>query len=469
MIFYIVIALIAIGFLVLALKKPFWALLILLFLLPLNAFLATYIDHLFNLGGNQRLILTLWKEWAVLALLIWAIGHLIKEKLAKQPGLKLFWFDYLILGLFILALLTIIWGIKNPKTIVFGLRYDFEFFVLYFIGRVMRPDPRKIKTALLTVLASSLIVVIFAVLQATILPWDFLNRFGYTYALEWTPGADLQSSQIVGSTRDLSRILSTLSGPNQLGSYLALIAAFLLSIILYVRKTIYKIGAGVYFLLILLPLYRTYSRSAWLGLTVAILALMVYLLVRLFAKKPQAPRSNAFIAMMVVVSLILIAILGYVYFNSVNPQLFKEMINRGFSTSGHIEAMKRGVELIKNHPFGLGIGSAGPASQWSMGLSNQIITESNFLQFGVEMGILGMLGFIVIIFALIAKAFRQIAQKDDVAAKILLLGSALGLIALSVNSLFLHSFADTVTSFTLFALLGLALNNKINIDVIQRV
>lgn len=469
MVFYIIIALIAIAFLILALKKPFIALLILLFLLPLNAFLTTYIGHLFNLGENQRLILTLWKEWVVLVLLIWAIGHLIKEKLAKQPGLKLFWFDYLILGLFVLALLTIIWGIKNPKAIAFGLRYDFEFFALYFIGRVMRPEPHKLKTALLTVLASSLIVVIFAVLQATVLPWDFLNRFGYTYALEWTPGADLQSSQIVGATRDLSRILSTLSGPNQLGSYLALISTFLLSIILFVRKSIYKIGAGAYFLLILLPLYRTYSRGAWLGLAVTVLALMVYLLARLFNKKHEAPRSNAFIAMMAVVLLVVIAILGYVYFNAVNPSLLKEMFARGFSTSGHIEAMKRGVELIKQNPLGLGIGSAGPASQWSMGLSNEIITESNFLQFGVEMGILGMLGFIVIIIALITKAFRQIAQKEDIAIKILLLGSALGLIALSTNALFLHSFADTVTSFTLFALLGMAINNRKNIDVIQRI
>lgn len=467
MVFYIIIVLIALAFLVLALKKPFLALLIFLFLLPLNAFLTTYIGHLFNLESTQRLILTLWKEWIVLVLLIWAVGHLIKEKLAKQSSLKLFWFDYLILGLFVLALISIIWGVKNPKVIIFGLRYDFEFFALYFIGRVMRPEPRKLKTALLTVLASSLIVVIFAVLQAKILPWDFLNRFGYTYALEWTPGADLQSSQIVGATRDLSRILSTLSGPNQLGSYLALISCILFSIILFVRKNIYKLGAGVYFLLILLPLYRTYSRSAWLGLAVAVLALMFYLLFRIFSRKHEAPRSNAFIAMMAIVFLVLIAILGYVYFNSVNPQLVKEMINRGFSTSGHIEAMKRGVEIIKEHPFGLGIGSAGPASQWSMGLTNEIITESNFLQFGVEMGILGMLGFIVIICALIVKAFRQIAQKDDVATKILLLGSALGLIALSVNSLFLHSFADTVTSFTLFALLGLALNPHTKIYVRQ--
>ncbi|MCX6811610.1 MAG: O-antigen ligase family protein [Candidatus Berkelbacteria bacterium] len=469
MVFYIIIALVAIGFLVLALKKPFLALLIFLFLLPLNAFLTTYIVHLFNLESTQRLILTLWKEWIVLALLIWAMGHLIKEKLAKQSSLKLFWFDYLIFGLFVLALLTIIWGSKNPKVIIFGLRYDFEFFALYFIGRIMRPEPKKLKIALLTVLASSLIVALFAILQVTILPWDFLNRFGYTYALEWVPGADLQSSQIVGSTRDLSRILSTLSGPNQLGSYLALISCSLLCIILFVRKNIYKLGAGVYFLLILLPLYRTYSRSAWLGLAVAVLALMIYLLVRLFSKKKEAPKSNFYITMMAIVFLVVIAILGYVYFNSVNSGLLKEMINRGFSTSGHIEAMKRGVELIKDHPFGLGIGSAGPASQWSMGLTNEIITESNFLQFGVEMGILGMLGFIVIIITLIVKAFRQIAQKEDIATKILLLGSALGLIALSVNSLFLHSFADTVTSFTLFALLGIAINNRKNIDVIQRV
>src|SRR3990172_2155112 len=173
MLFYIIIALIGIGIFFLALKNPFLALLVFLFLLPLNAFIITYAKFLFDLSLNQRLILTFWKEWLVFALLIWAIYKVMKSK-----NLKLFWFDYLIFGLFILALITITWGIKDIKTIAFGLRYDFEFFALYFIGRIIRPNPHQLKTALKIILSSSLIVVIFAILQSTILPWDFLNRFG---------------------------------------------------------------------------------------------------------------------------------------------------------------------------------------------------------------------------------------------------------------------------------------------------
>ncbi|MBU2595299.1 O-antigen ligase family protein [Patescibacteria group bacterium] len=459
MLFYIIIALIGIAILMLALKKPFLTLLIFLFLLPLNAFIITYAKHLFDLDSTQRLILTLWKEWVVITLLIWAVWQFIKTPKHKNiKTIQLFWFDYLIFGLFLLALLTIIWGVKDPKTILFGLRYDFEFFAIYFIGRILRPNPRQLKIAFLTILSSSLIVVIFAILQATLFPWDFLNRFGYTYAFEWTPWADLQSSQIVGETREFSRIISTLSGPNQLSSYLVLISVFLLSIILFAKKIIFKAGAGFYFLIILLPLYRTYSRSAWLGLCSAILVLMIYLLIRIFSKKQPAPKSNFLLSFAVIFFIVLTAITAFIYLNSINSDLISKMILRGFSTSNHQEALKRGVELVKDHPLGLGIGSAGPASQWGLGLENSVITESSFLQIGVEMGVLGLIGFLVIIIALIIKTFREILKQKEEIFKILLLGSTLGLIALSTNALFLHSFADTATSFTLFALIGISLS-----------
>ncbi len=469
MILYLIIALIAIGILILVLKKPFLTLLIFLFLLPLNAFIITYLGHLFDLDTSQKLILTLWKEWLVFCLLIWAVWQFIKTLKHKNiKTIRLFWFDYLIFGLFVLALLTIIWGIRDLKTILFGLRYDFEFFALYFIGRVIQPKPQELKTAVMTILASSLIVVIFAILQATVLPWDFLNKFGYTYALEWTPGANLQSSQIVGSTRELSRIISTLSGPNQLGSYLALISGILLSIILFARKNLFKIGAGIYFLIILLPLYRTFSRSAWLGLAFALIILLTYLIVRIFSPKTPLPKANFLPAVVTVVLVVIISLAGFTYFNSLNPALLQEMAKRGFSTSNHLLALNRGVELIKAHPAGLGIGSAGPASQWGLGLENSVITESFFLQLGVEMGVLGIIAFIVIIISLLFKLFREINRKKEIISKIVLLGSALGLIALSINSLFLHSFADTATSFTLFALIGLSLNKTKNIDVLQK-
>ncbi|TSC92124.1 MAG: O-antigen ligase WaaL [Candidatus Berkelbacteria bacterium Licking1014_96] len=460
MLFYIIIALIAVGIFILALKKPFVALLIFLFLLPLNAFIITYAKHLFDLDPTQRLILTLWKEWLVFCLLIWAVYKV--TQLHNYKVTKLYWFDYLIFGLFILALLTIIWGIKDIKTIAFGLRYDFEFFAVYFIGRVMRPNPKELTTALKVVLASSLIVVIFGILQATVLPWDFLNKFGYTYALEWTPGNALQSSQIVGSTRELSRIISTLSGPNQLGSYLTLIGVLLLSIILFARKNLFKIGAGIYFLIILLPLYRTYSRSAWLGLVCALIVLLTYLIVRIFSPKRPLPKSNFLPAMITIVAVVSISIAGFAYLNSANPILLQEMARRGFSTSNHLEALSKGVELIKDHPAGLGIGFAGPASQWGLGLENSVITESFFLQIGVEMGVLGIIAFVIIIISLIIKLFREINRKEEVVSKIILLGSALGLIALSVNALFLHSFADTATSLTLFALIGMSLSRTMN-------
>src|SRR4030067_3661704 len=147
MIFYIIFGLICLGLLILTLKKPFWAILVLMSLLPCNAFIITYFSSILDLTENQRIVITLWKDWLIFSLLIWGAWQFINQRL-KKVGLliKLFWFDYLIVGLFLLALLTIIWGSHNLKTIIFGLRYDFEFFILYFILRIIRPTPAMIKT-----------------------------------------------------------------------------------------------------------------------------------------------------------------------------------------------------------------------------------------------------------------------------------------------------------------------------------
>jgi O-antigen ligase len=460
MVFYIVFGIFALASLLLAFKKPLWALILVLVLVPFNAFIVTYLRFALNLSETQGLLLTFWKEWIVLWLAVWALTRILKE---GKGIVKIFWFDWFIFGLVFLALISILWGSKDIKTIVFGLRYDFEFFLLYFVARIIKLQKGDLIKIIVALLIPAAVVVIFGVLQSTILPWDFLNRFGYTYSLEWLPGLALQSSQIVGSTRDLSRIFSTLSGPNQLGSYLAIIASILLASILYAKKFIYKLGAFIFFLISLLPMYRTYSRSAWLGLIFALLTLIIYIFVA--SRKVKQSVSVGIGTAMVLVILIAAIIAGTVlFFNQSNSGLFRETLFRSFSTTGHIDAFRGGLDLIKKSPMGSGIGTAGPASQWAVGTSQAVITESTYLQIGVELGVLGMVVFMATLLGMLIRLFKESVLYEETLRKIITLGSALALISIFIVSFFLHTFADSTTVIILFVLIGVSITGKTKND-----
>jgi len=460
MYFYILFTIFALIILIVTLKKPFWSLLILLFLLPFHAFLVTYLRHVLNLNETQGLILSLWKEWIIFTLLFPAIWTIIKE---KKKALKIHWFDWCIIVLFILSLISIIWTPKNLNLIFFGLRFDFLFFALYFVVRLLKFKSRELLYILGTVLLSALIVILFGILQSTILPWDFLNRFGYTYSLEWLPGQALQSSQIVGAEREYSRIISTLAGPNSLGSYLVVVSAFVLVLIYLSNNLWLRLGFTFYFLALLLPLFRTYSRSAWIALFVVIIAFIIYLMTQ-FKRKP-APKGGFFFLLGFLFLLVGIIVGSILYIFTKKRTSLVEVFWRSFSTTEHVRLFKQAGQDIINNPFGKGIGASGPASQWATGIKE--LTESTYLQMGVEYGFLGLILFTLSIIGMIIKLFKEAVLTKIGINKAVLLGSSLALIGLSVNALFTHAFTDTVTILTLFALIGASIsNNEKKIEVI---
>lgn len=369
----------------------------------------------------------------------------------------MYFFDWAVITLFVLSLLSIIWGPKDISTILFGLRFNFELFALYFAVRMLKLDLSQIKRALYVVIGASLVVILFGILQSTILPWDFLNNLGYTYAYEWLPGENAQSSQVVEGTRDLSRILSTLSGPNQLGSYLLVIGGIFLSAVIFLRSFLLRILGALAFVALLLPLYRSYCRSAWLGLLVTVIALLAFIIYSVVRKKKQKRPTGLLAKTLIIAILVVVIVVGLVYFNPVSKELLVQALERPTSTYYHLEAYRGAIEFIKESPLGKGIGIAGPASQWALGVDRAIITESSYLQIGVELGILGMILFLVAIIGLLWKLFSQAAHPSEPIKKLVALACALGLVAVAASSLFLHTFTDSATTFTLFALIGMVI------------
>jgi hypothetical protein len=270
---------------------------------------------------------------------------------------------------------------------------------------------------------------------------------------------------------------STLSGPNQLGLWLLIPFSICLVRVFAYRKagvaTSYMLSLIVFFLAIAL----TFSRSAWIATGVLIL---VYLYHRL--------HRSVFLRMSAAFGILLLLVGVAV------ASLAPGVVLRMASSKGHIEKPAQAIQTMIQHPLGLGLGSAGPASNrtsdtcvmlesgadasWAQAHPNlcvfiaetqvqpmgkvcncPFLTENWYLQIGVELGWLGMglfIGLVVIIMRTLRGELRSMNYelRDD---RFLMHVTLLVFLGIGIASLFLHAWEDAAVAYTLWMLIGVAI------------
>jgi hypothetical protein len=119
------------------------------------------------------------------------------------------------------------------------------------------------------------------------------------------------------------------------------------------------------------------------------------------------------------------------------------------SNQSHATALKNGVHDLIHQPFGLGPGSAGPASEHNNHPAR--IAENYFLQVGQEAGWLGLITFVSII-ALVGKALWDKRAESDQLVTVML-ASLVGLI---VVNLLLPAWTDDTLAYVWWGFAGVA-------------
>lgn len=132
-------------------------------------------------------------------------------------------------------------------------------------------------------------------------------------------------------------------------------------------------------------------------------------------------------------------------------------ITAGFSgdeprTAAHISSLSSSLVRVWEHPLGTGLGTAGPVATQS-GVEGGLINDNWYLQVGSEMGILATILFVAIVVVALVRLWplARAGSPAAVAALTALTGVAMG-------GMVLHTFADLTTSWTVWLLVGLALN-----------
>ncbi len=373
--------------------------------------------------------ITIWKELIIIIIGLLCLPNLYK--LFKKNTLYTIRYTlYLITTFLLLAIMS--YFINPPPSglqqWIWGFRYDYFFLITFVIFSLSQLNKKYIQSLNKIAIYSCSTAIILGLVIFFIKP-ENLTFLGFRN--DWSTWYSNQALAFCQKLENSSfcRLSGTFAGPNQYGAYLVVTIPLLFANFLQKKRKIYLLIT----ILGIVSLILTFSRSAWLGFFVELIIFGYLITSQSKYKKYFSIKKLA------------IAVSGFVVLFSltvINLDNLKEKIIRPNSSSGHFEALKNGIEIAKNNPLGLGLGTSGPASyRFATEMNPAIITENWYLQIAIELGLLGAILFIIIIISILYENLNS--------------PLALSFIGISLAALFLHSFEDSSTVLTLFTLLGL--------------
>lgn len=316
-------------------------------------------------------------------------------------------------------------------------------FLLFFLVAQVLASKTHIQPKVMAKIAVSLGVLlsVIALLQVFILPSNILTHIGYEHIGQEIPGFPPAVTPL-GEVGDYIRPQATLRGPNPLGAFLILPYCILLWRLVIFKKTNWQNILGI--LLIITALFLTFSRSAWIGV---LLATMVIVLFGLKSKL-----HNYKIPILVIVFALACIGLAASKNKTVRFILLREDKSTAIRESDTIRVSltkNAAVDVVSN-PLGYGPGNAGPVSVLE-GEEKGKIAENYFLQVAQEVGWIGV-ALLLSIHVLLAKILWQY-RKNSLA--VLTLASFFGLL---FTNLTLHTWSDEAVSIMWWSFAGIAIS-----------
>lgn len=417
---------------------------LLLVLAPFHAFLTVFAAKVF---GHY----TVWRLWPEVLLLLSAMVSAVllwKDVALRRVILKsrLTWLVLAYVGwLVIMAIWSYLRHHVTKTALADGLIVDARLPLFFLAAQIVlaRNDwvARNWRKVLIWPAA---VVVVVGLLQIFVLPYGFLQHFGYG-------PATIMPYETVDQKLAYVRVQSTLRGANPLGAYLVVVLAGLAGIGFIKRKPWAKaamvlagIGTGI-------VLTFTYSRSAYIGAVLALAAVTWWAITN-----KRFKRLAAMSAVIVVVAgaVSLLALRHNDRFQNTFFHTDSHSTSVQSSNDARGSALKTGAHDVLLEPLGRGPGTAGPASAHNTGQPTRI-SENYFLQIGQEVGWIGLALFIGV-YALLA--FHLWQRRSEPLPRILLAS----LVGLTVINLLSHAWTDETIAILWWTLAGAAVAPRLN-------
>ena len=275
-----------------------------------------------------------------------------------------------------------------------GRNINYSFLDLNFINKTL---------VILTSLSSLIALIEFSFnthLHSTINYSSFyldlydINPTG-NYGLSWTferPGP-------------IKRFGSFFADPLEFSSFLLIGLSIVLFKIYTSKISINRIYYFIFFLLILTGIYLSYSRS------VIISVFLMFFISLILIKKYRLLLS--------LISIFLLISVGTYYYSSEETKYFilDTITFQNSSSLGHLVKWIQGILSITENPLGSGLGTSGN----SLSVDDQISIggENQFIIIGVQMGLLGVINYIGLIYYSIRNSYKLFNLEKDFQLKYL--------------------------------------------------
>lgn len=431
--------------------RPYWAAMALVMGGSIHQFAMLLLLH-FTHSDKVVKVAQLWKEAVVLALLALLINQAFKRKAAPRITLL----DLLVVMFLLWSGLYLLYPSETaevggilPK--LFGWRLDTFALLAYFIGRGLALTRKRVRWLLLAFAGMVAVIAVVAAIEfmapnATNAFFQDLGvrDFGDLLLGDAVGGSIVRFNTIGGVA--IPRASSLLLSDLGLAFYMLLGVPLAAAFYFLARNGRQQIGANVLLLLAMASTVLTMTRSAILALGTMLVAMLL-----------ACRRGAAFLVLAVegVLGAGLVAV-----FLRIPPSLIQGMFstNEG-SFKAHIQALQISLDILRQSPMGLGLGSAGPVSQ-KFALTGGITNESWYFQIATEMGVAGMLLWMAVLLTFGVLALRRYGEVRDPWLKALCLTMAGATVGFAEVSLTLHAWSSLTTSIIFWLLAGAVANAK---------
>ncbi|HTI29787.1 MAG TPA: O-antigen ligase family protein [Methylomirabilota bacterium] len=427
---------------IVAVRRPWVALVALLGVLPVNGALTQVVPRLFGLSNPAQIALAAWHDALVAGI---ALAGLLALVRARERSLDLV--EWLIAAILAVGLVYVA---VSPVT-----------FTAFYVYRVLYEPPLLL--AAITVLAryagtpgwiparAALALILSSAISALYAwPQVYVFRFSYLQKFYTDPGDQIHHSFLAHGLNQ-PRAIGLLHSPNEFGAALAIAIALLvvpglLRIRDWMRAWLLAILA--------MALLISFSRSAWLATLVSsglILWLSRAQLRSLIAVRPDSRRRTLLTIGAPILASVILTIA--VFTTSGAAALVKATATGNDPSVGNRpHSVRAGLTVLFEHPLGLGLGTAGPkAARFDETQGRpRILTETWYILYAIQVGLIGFGLLAVTAVTILRRLWTDRLRPISRAA----FGIAFGL---GVGAIFIPVIEDPTVSTPLWAIIGLAL------------
>ncbi len=421
-------------------QLPRWGVYILLAYMPFHIFLSQWLGT--SVGG-----LSAWK----IAKDVFTIGLFVCTAglvLLKVPRKEWRPYTTLIILAGAYATLHLVLYLTNRETSLsvaalastYNNRFLWIFLVGIGAGLLLRTQPDK-KVLIKFVLAVSTLLCVLGLLQ-WFLPDDVLTHFGYDKALGVKPNF------FINEDPAYPRVFATFRDPNSFGAYL-IIPILLFVKLVQKKQTKNKLLLGGILALHLVVLYLSFSRAAWIGLVIGLGALLII---------SQKERTWEVVKRFWPIFIMVLLVISFVVYTIRDTSTFRSIVLKADDKNApteldsdeyHLHFMKEGARKVIDQPIGHGPGTAGIVSIHN-GAEGQL-TENYYVQVAHEVGIIGLVVFIVMWLLVI----RMLLNQESSLLSTVLVASAA---AYAVMGMVMHLWTNEAVAFGWWGLAGLTIS-----------